>query len=475
MADLDRRRVRGGGGRERQAVSQTGMEETHPVRFGENVAVLAEVSHHCASIGDLLREFAERVGEALAADFVQLLEYAPEEDALLLRSGHGFPDSLYGRARVSAGLLSQAGRAMLDPTGSAVKLEDFSRPHEWADDHLVREHGARSGIAVKATAGGRDFGVLAVYYRTPREFLAEEETFLVRVGRLLGDGVKRLERDEEVIACRSRSEILRAGVAFLRVPAETDEVLSAAVLAAVSGGAGGSRPLADWCFADAVEADGALPKLRRVAVDHAEGAAEKLEEAFSAPLAPNAPHGSPRVYATRQGELVERIGPEFISAVARNREHRQALEEARPCSYMCVPVTGLDNFHGALGFLRVETGTPRPYEEEDLAACADFAALVGEAIDRGLPRTEIEEVQGEPRKRAAPPEVALTDPTDKERQVLDLIAEGQSIGEIKDTLYMSERTVRTHKMHLCQKLGIKPKHGAAKLIAEARRRGWISS
>lgn len=436
--------------------------------------MLAEVSHHCSSIGELLREFAERVGEALTADFVQLLQYSPEEDALLLRSGHGFPHSLYDRARVPTGLLSQAGRAMIDPAGSTVALEDFSRPHEWADDHLVREHGARSGIVVKIATYARDFGTLGAFYRNARRFPSEEEAFLIRAARLLGSGIERLECGEAAIAWHSRAEILRAGAALLRVPAEADAFMTAAALAVVSGGGGGSRPLADWCFADALEANGPLPKLRRVAVDHAEGAAEKLEEVFSAPLAPNAPHGSPRVYATRQGELVERIGPDFISAVARNREHREALEEARPYSYMCAPVLGRDRFHGALGLLRVESGTPRHYVEEDLEACAEFAALVGEAIDKGLPRSEIEEAGDEGRVRVTPPEVALTNPTHKEREVLDLIVEGKSMGEIKDILYMSERTVRTHKMHLCQKLGIKPKHGAARLISEAKRRDWIT-
>lgn len=444
-------------------------------RLDERVGRLAEASHHSLSCSGLFETFAANVADALTADLVLLLEYLPEESCFVVQAGRGFPDRLYGRERVPTGLLSQAGRAMLDPAGSPVALGDFSAPHEWADDGLLREHGARSGIVVKISTGARDFGTLGVFYRSARRFPSEEEGFLARAANLLGSGIGRLECGEAAVAWRSRAEILRAGAALLKVPAEADAFMSAAVLAAVSGGAGGSRPLADWCFADALEANGALPKLRRVAVDHAEGAAEKLEEAFSAPLEPTAPHGAPRAYATRRAELVKRTDPDFIAAVARDRGHREALEEARPYSYMCAPVLGRDRFHGALGFLRVETGTPRAYEEEDLEACAEFAALVGEAIDRSSPLPQIEEVRDEAREHATPPEVALTDPTRKEREVLDLIAEGKSVGEIKDTLYLSERTVRTHKMHLCQKLGIKPKHGAAKLIAEARRRGWIPS
>ncbi|MGH8473412.1 MAG: LuxR C-terminal-related transcriptional regulator, partial [Gammaproteobacteria bacterium] len=210
-----------------------------------------------------------------------------------------------------------------------------------------------------------------------------------------------------------------------------------------------------------------------VAAHHAEAAEEKLEEAFSAPLEPTAPHGAPRAYATRRAELVKRIDLDFIAAVARNREHREALEQARPFSYMCAPVLGRDRFHGALGFLRVETGTPKPYEEEDLEACAEFAELVGEAIDRSLPQPEIAEVRDAARTRITPPEAALNDPTEKEREVLKLLADGKSMQEMAPDLHISYSTVKTHRRHLCQKLGLGSKSPDVRIVSEARCQGWL--
>lgn len=43
----------------------------------------------------------------------------------------------------------------------------------------------------------------------------------------------------------------------------------------------------------------------------------------------------------------------------------------------------------------------------------------------------------------------------REEQVLALIAEGKSMREVGDELFISLKTVATHKMHICDKLGLK--------------------
>lgn len=312
------------------------------------IGELAAASSRACSLAELFGAFSAGVAEAASADFVQLLEYVAEEEPFILRAGHGFDgDSQQGsgRATVPSGLLSQAGRAMLDPEGLPVALEDFSSPHDWADDALLRGHGARSGIAVKVgKVGGEpgESGAIGAFYAAPRHFTSEEKDFLSLAAALLGSGIERLGQREVAVAWRTRAELLCSGAALLKVPAEKGELFSAAVSAAVNDG--GVRPVADWCFADALVGDGRLPRLERVAVGCVEGAAEHLEEAFSAPLSPSAPHGAPRAYATRQTELVRRVGSDFISGIAKDAPHRRAVEEARPCSYMCAPVIGADVF-----------------------------------------------------------------------------------------------------------------------------------
>ena len=443
--------------------------------FKDALGTLAQASHHASNPPDLFTAFTEGVASALHADLLLILQHEAPEGRFLLRGGRGLPKEFYGKTHVPAGLLSLAGRALLDPTGRPVELDDFSKPHDWADDPLITRHGGRGGVAVKVGSGGPAFGVLEILYREPRSLSREQVAFLDRAAGLLAAGVLRLEREEAATAWRSRSELLRAGAALMRVPAHLDELFRAAVLSAVSGGAGGSRPIADWCLADALESNGSVPKLRRVAVDHAGGAAPRFEEAFSAPLAPTASHGAPRAYATRQPELVARTDGAFVAAVARGPEHRAAVEELGPYSYVCAPVVGRERFHGALGFLRVENGTPVPYDAHDVAACAEFAALVGTAIDAGMPRPDIEEARDAVRAHADPLEHVPTDPTDREREVLELIAGGSRLTDVQSRLHIDYQTVRTHKRHLCQKLGISTSSPAARLIAEARRRGWLAA
>jgi DNA-binding NarL/FixJ family response regulator len=60
--------------------------------------------------------------------------------------------------------------------------------------------------------------------------------------------------------------------------------------------------------------------------------------------------------------------------------------------------------------------------------------------------------------------------TDREREVLHLAAEGRTNPEIADRLFISPRTVETHRAHLMQKLGLK---NQTELIRFALKRGIL--
>ncbi|MFN2221733.1 MAG: response regulator transcription factor [Chloroflexota bacterium] len=61
--------------------------------------------------------------------------------------------------------------------------------------------------------------------------------------------------------------------------------------------------------------------------------------------------------------------------------------------------------------------------------------------------------------------------TGREREILQLIAEGNDVGQIAVMLYISEKTVRAHRSHLMDKLGL---HNPTALIRYALQRGIIS-
>ncbi len=61
--------------------------------------------------------------------------------------------------------------------------------------------------------------------------------------------------------------------------------------------------------------------------------------------------------------------------------------------------------------------------------------------------------------------------SDREKQVLKLIAEGNTLQHIADVLCLSIKTVMTHRSNLMEKLGI---HNRTELIKYAIRRGLVS-
>lgn len=61
--------------------------------------------------------------------------------------------------------------------------------------------------------------------------------------------------------------------------------------------------------------------------------------------------------------------------------------------------------------------------------------------------------------------------TDREREILKLIAEGRTNQEIAELLYLSPATVQTHRAHIMAKLGL---HNRTELIKYALRYGFIT-
>jgi len=60
--------------------------------------------------------------------------------------------------------------------------------------------------------------------------------------------------------------------------------------------------------------------------------------------------------------------------------------------------------------------------------------------------------------------------TEREREVLQLIAEGKTTSEIADLLFISPKTAEVHRSHLMEKLGL---HNTAEVVRYAIRKGII--
>jgi DNA-binding NarL/FixJ family response regulator len=108
------------------------------------------------------------------------------------------------------------------------------------------------------------------------------------------------------------------------------------------------------------------------------------------------------------------------------------------------------------------------------AAASELVSAI-RAVHRGglvLDPEIARDVLMEQRREAAadPAEDPYEALTDREKQVLKLVAEGNSNKEIAETLEISVKTAMAHREHLMAKLGV---HSRTELIKFALRRGVI--
>jgi DNA-binding NarL/FixJ family response regulator len=122
---------------------------------------------------------------------------------------------------------------------------------------------------------------------------------------------------------------------------------------------------------------------------------------------------------------------------------------------------------GASGFLLKDAGAERLFEAVRVVAAGD--ALLAPAVTR---RLIAEFARQRPRVRPRPEQ--LDELTPRETDVLRLIAEGLSNGEIADRLVLSDETVKTHVSRVLGKLGLRDRTQAVVAAYESglvQRRG----
>jgi DNA-binding NarL/FixJ family response regulator len=114
---------------------------------------------------------------------------------------------------------------------------------------------------------------------------------------------------------------------------------------------------------------------------------------------------------------------------------------------------------GACGFLLKHTSPEGLVSAVRTVASGD--GLIAPAVTRRL----IAEFARAPATPAPPPE--LTRLTDREREVLELVARGRSNAEIADDLVVGPATVKTHVGRVLTKLGLRDRVGAVIWAYEA--------
>lgn len=127
----------------------------------------------------------------------------------------------------------------------------------------------------------------------------------------------------------------------------------------------------------------------------------------------------------------------------------------RPARILMLTTFGLDEYvvealrAGASGFL-LKDSSP-----EDLIAAIHVIASGEALLAPSVTRRLLDRFASRLPALGEAPNPALADLTEREREVLRLVAQGLSNAEIAERLVVSETTVKTHVSHLLGKLGLR--------------------
>lgn len=132
---------------------------------------------------------------------------------------------------------------------------------------------------------------------------------------------------------------------------------------------------------------------------------------------------------------------------------RRIADAGLPTRVLILTTFGLDEYvcealrAGASGFL-LKDAPP-----EDLVAAVEVVARGEALLDPAVTRGVVEAFARLPPEPSAP--TALQELTAREREVLQLLAQGRSNAEIAQRLVVSEGTVKTHVARILQKLDLR--------------------
>jgi PAS domain S-box-containing protein len=138
----------------------------------------------------LMDEASDQVAATLALDQCSILELLDGEEALLMRSGFGWPGGVVGELRVSSGGDTLAGYTLQQ--NEPVLTSDLSFESRYQAHPLLDQLGVRSAVSVIIRAKTRPFGILAGFSTRPREFSRDDVIFMEAVANVLAAAAQRV-------------------------------------------------------------------------------------------------------------------------------------------------------------------------------------------------------------------------------------------------------------------------------------------
>lgn len=176
------------------------------LRQQEVLAELGVVALRQTDLTILLSRAAELAADGLEAELCKVLQYLPEENALLVCAGVGWRPGVIGSARIVADLASPSGFAF--QTGTPVISNHLEQEERFRTPELLASHGVRRAINVILQGDGAPFGVLEVDSRSTGEFTCHDLTFLQGAANILGMAIERRRYVRDLTAAVDNQNVL---------------------------------------------------------------------------------------------------------------------------------------------------------------------------------------------------------------------------------------------------------------------------
>jgi PAS domain S-box-containing protein len=148
------------------------------------------------------------VAQTLEVEYAKVLEFFPDREVLLLRSGVGWREGYVGKATVGSDRDSQAGYTLL--SDRPVVVEDLAKETRFTGPQLLIEHGVVSGMSVVIRGKDRPYGVLGTHTTQRRTFSHDDINFLQAMANVLAEAIGRKRVEEVLRRARDQERELRA-------------------------------------------------------------------------------------------------------------------------------------------------------------------------------------------------------------------------------------------------------------------------
>ncbi len=158
------------------------------------IARLGQAALITDDLDELMQQFVAEIAHTLNVEFCEILEYLPEQKALLLKAGVGWQPGLVGEMTVGADPNSQAGYTLAN-TGPVV-VDELASETRFSGPSLLIDHHVVSGISLVIQGPQRPFGVLGVHTRQHRSFSSDDVNFVQSMAHVMANVIARKQAEQ---------------------------------------------------------------------------------------------------------------------------------------------------------------------------------------------------------------------------------------------------------------------------------------